>query len=64
MARPLYEFGELNWWDALKTDEEKNEYCKEVFKMTYEDYLEIINSDRPIKEMILEMQAKYPDGVK
>jgi len=54
-----YEFGDLNWWDALTTDEEKDKYCKNNFGMTYNDYLEIVNSDRPIKEMIEEMHNKY-----
>lgn len=31
---------DVPWWEELKTDEEKDKYCREHYGMSYAEYLE------------------------
>ncbi|MCD7731690.1 MAG: hypothetical protein LUI05_09395 [Oscillospiraceae bacterium] len=43
MANRFNDMCDVSWWDRLKTVEEKDEYCRKQFGMTYAEWEESLN---------------------
>lgn len=50
MDKSKISFCEIPWYESLKTKEEKDAYCIDNFGISFDQYLELIQSDLPIKE--------------
>ncbi|MBP1548933.1 MAG: hypothetical protein J6A05_02915 [Oscillospiraceae bacterium] len=40
MEKRNFDLCDVPWWEALKTDEERDKYCKEHYGISYAEYLE------------------------
>lgn len=52
---------DIPWWEKLESDEKRNEYCKNTFGISYNEYLQIIDSDLPINEMYKQILEKHSE---
>lgn len=49
---------DVPWWEELKTDDEKDKYCREHYDLTYSEYLEVLDSPLPIREALNQVMNK------
>ena len=50
---------DVPWWEQLESENEKDEYCKNKFGISYAEYMQIIESDLPINEMYKPIRKKH-----
>lgn len=59
MEEKIYSMCDVPWWERLKTKEEKDEYCMKRFGITFDEYEEIIDSNRPYQEIYNEILKRH-----
>lgn len=55
----IYDMCDVPWWERLKTKEEKDAYCMKRFGINYDEYQEIVASDKPFQEKHNEILKRH-----